>query len=59
MAPQLASALTSAGVSQDQVQKCEDAVAQGKAVLVMKVDPRYEPAAREMFQDASAEILKV
>jgi hypothetical protein len=59
MAPQLASALHNAGISQDQVQHCEDAIAHGKAVVAMKVDPKYEAAARQMFEDISAEILKV
>ncbi len=59
MAPQLSSALRSAGLSHDQVQRCEDAVAHGKAVVAMKVDPKYAAAARQMFEDISAEILRV
>jgi hypothetical protein len=58
MAPQLSSALHSAGVAQNQVQRCEDAIARGQAVVVMKVDPKYEAAARQMFEDISAQILK-
>jgi hypothetical protein len=57
MAAQLSGALQKAGISQDQIQRCEAAVAQGKAVVAMKVDPKYEAAARQMFEDVSAEIV--
>ncbi len=59
MAPQLGSALQTAGLPKDSIQQCEDAVAQGKAVVVMKIDPKYEASARQMFEDVSAEIVKV
>jgi hypothetical protein len=59
MAPQLSSALRNAGVSPDQVQRCEEAIARGQAVVAMKVDAKYEAAARQMFEDISAQILKV
>ncbi len=55
---QLASALGKAGVSTAQARQCADAVVHGKAVIAMKVDPKYEASAREMFQDMSAEILE-
>ena len=56
---QLSTALHDAGASQEQVQRCLDAVGKGKALVAMKVNPKYEPAASEMFQDQSAELLKV
>jgi hypothetical protein len=58
-AAQLPSALRKAGALQEHVQRCTDAVAHGKAVIAMKVDPKYEAAARQMFQDVLAEIIKV
>ena len=54
---QLSSALQAAGASSGQIKLCMDAVAQGKAVVAMKVDPKYEAAARRMFQDLAAELL--
>ena len=57
-AQKLSSALQSAGVSPDSAKRCAQAVADGKAVVTMKVDPKYEAAAREMFEDVSAEILE-
>ena len=58
LAQQLSGALRSAGVSKDGLERCEAAVAQGKAVVAMKVGPKYEAAARQMFEDVSAEILE-
>ncbi len=58
MPDQLSTALLKAGVSAKDVQQCADAVAHGKAVVAMKVDPKYESSAREMFQDMSADIVE-
>ena len=55
---QLSTALHDAGASQEQVQRCLDAIGKGKALVAMKVNPKYEPAAREMFQDQSAELIR-
>lgn len=55
---QLSTALRDAGASQEQVQHCLDAVGKGKALVAMKVNLKYEPAAREMFRDQSAELLR-
>jgi len=54
----LSDALRKAGISQDHAQHCSDAVTHSKVVVAMKTDPKYESAAREMFQDMSAEILE-
>lgn len=55
---QLAEALKKAGVSGASAQRLFDAVKSGKAVVAMKVDPKYEQAAREMFTDMSAEVVE-
>jgi hypothetical protein len=54
---QLSSGLNKASIAKDAAQRCTDAVKQGKVVVAMQVDPKYEAAAREMFKDVSAEIL--
>src|SRR5512138_1058927 len=54
---QASNSLKSAGVSADAAQKCQEAVKSGKVVIAMKVDPKYEPAAREMFTDIAAQVL--
>ncbi len=55
---QLPDALKKAGKSKGTAQHCSDAVHDGKVLVVMNVDPKYEQAAREMFKDMSAEILE-
>ncbi len=55
---QLSAALKKAGASPASVQRGVEAVKSGKALVAMKVDPKYEQAAREMFTDMSAEILE-
>ncbi len=55
---QAAAGLNKAGVSDAAVRKCADAIKQGKAVVAMKVDPKYESAATEMFKDMQAEIVE-
>jgi hypothetical protein len=58
VAPAQASAsLKAAGVSADAAQKCQEAIKNAKVVVAMKVDPKYEPAAREMFKDIAAQVL--
>ena len=54
----LSESLAKAGVSGQNVQHCTDAISRDKPVVAMKVDPKFESAAREMFQDVSAEILE-
>ena len=54
---QLVSQLKAAGVAESVARRCREALRSGKALVAMQVAPRYEPAAREMFEDASAEIL--
>jgi hypothetical protein len=54
---QAPASLKAAGASQEAVQRCQEAIQNGKVVVAMKVDPKYEPAAREMFEDISAQIL--
>ena len=55
---QLAAALKKAGASPASIQRGAEAVKSGKPLVAMKVDPKYEHAAREMFTDMSAEILE-
>ncbi len=54
----LAPAWKKAGASKDVAQKCSDAISQGKILVAMNVDPKYQPAALQMFKDMSAEILQ-
>ena len=56
--PQLSKALKKAGRSADITQQCYDAISQGKVLVAMDVDPKYQPAALEMFRDMAAEILE-
>lgn len=55
---EISSALKKAGRSKGSVQKASDAIQQGKVLVVMDVDPKYEQAARESFADMSAEFLE-
>ncbi len=55
---QLAAALKKAGALPASIDHGAAAVKSGKALVAMKVDPKYEQAAREMFTDMSAEILE-
>lgn len=55
---QLSRGLIGADVPPALAQQCSDAVKSGKVLVIMKVDPQYEQAAREMFTDVSAEILQ-
>ena len=54
----LSGALKKAGLSEGMAAKCDDAIQNGKVVVSMKVDPKYQQAALEMFKDMSAEILE-
>jgi hypothetical protein len=54
---QLSGGLKKAGLAPDAVQKSTEAVKNGKVLVAMKVDPKYEQAARQMFSDMSAEML--
>jgi CO dehydrogenase/acetyl-CoA synthase epsilon subunit len=55
---QVSGGLKRTGVSAAIAQQCLDAVKHGKVLVAMQVDPKYEPAAREMFTDMSAEFLE-
>jgi hypothetical protein len=54
---QTSASLQATGASPQAVQRCQEAIKNGNVVVAMKVDPKFEPAAREMFKDMSAEIL--
>lgn len=54
----LASALQALGVSKENAQRCADAMSKGKVVVAMKVDPKYDSAARQTFADHAAEIVQ-
>ncbi len=49
--------LKKAGASPESAQRGAEAVKAGKVLVAMKVDPKYEQAARQMFGDMSAEML--
>lgn len=51
-------ALTRAGISEENAKVCDEAIVQGKILLVMKVADEYSPAAEEMFRDHSAQLVK-
>ena len=55
---QISGALQKAGTNQANAKRCQDAIAKGKAVIAMKVDPKYSQAARQMFTDHAAEIIQ-
>jgi len=50
-------ALLEAGLTKDAAKRCKEALGAGKIVVAMKVDPKYEAAARESFKDVSAELV--
>ena len=54
---QLPASLKKAGVGSDIAARGSDAVTKGKVLVAMKVDPKYEQSARQMFQDMAAEFL--
>ncbi len=51
-------ALIGLGISEDGAKQCQDAVAQGNILVVMKVVQEYSPAAEKIFQDHSAQLIK-
>ncbi len=55
---QLGASLKKAGASSAASKKASDAVAHGKVLVAMTVDPKYEQAAHQMFQDMSAQFLE-
>lgn len=55
---QLADALKKAGASDASLPRATEAVKSGKVLVAMKVDPKYEQAAVQMFTDMSAEIVE-
>ncbi len=50
--------LIKAGLSDEETAQCTQAVMQGKVLVVMHVAPESLAAAKEMFQDHSAQIIK-
>ena len=50
--------LLKAGLTNPQVKLCTDALAQSKALVAMNVSADLVSAAKEMFEDQSAQILK-
>lgn len=58
MQPTQMQAALSANLSHDALQRGMQAVNNGKVLVAMKVDPKYEAAAREMFTDMKAELLQ-
>ena len=50
--------LKKAGASAESAEHGAEAVKNGKVLAAMKVDPKYEQAAREMFKDMLAEFLE-
>lgn len=46
------------GLSDEGAASCNEAVIDGKVLVVMHVDDKYRPAALEMFQDHSAQLIK-
>ncbi len=57
-AARVADALQGAGIPQEMAKECHEAVAGGKVLVAMNVDPKYAQAARQMFTDHSARIIK-
>ena len=50
--------LTSFGLSKETALSCNQAIVSGRVLVVMNVDEKYRPAAVEMFQDHSAQMIK-
>jgi hypothetical protein len=46
-----------AGLSQEAAKRCRQAIEDGHVLVVMNVADQYLPAAREMFQDQSAQLI--
>src|SRR5574341_455632 len=56
--PKIPQALRKAGASPESAERCYQAVLNGKVLVVMNVAEQYRPAAEEMFQDHSAQLIK-
>ncbi len=54
---ELGAGLRALGTADEAARRAQDAVDNDKVVVAMDVDPKYEAAAREMFQDVSAQLL--
>jgi hypothetical protein len=54
----LEKALIKLGLSKEGIADCKKAIINGKVLVVMNVPDEYLPAALEMFQDHSAEMIK-
>jgi hypothetical protein len=54
----LENTLTGFGLSQETAVSCNQAVLNGKVLVVMKIEEKYRSAAVEMFQDHSAQLIK-
>jgi hypothetical protein len=55
---QVSAALVHAGLSSQDANAYQDAVAQGKVLAAMKTAPTTSVAAKEMFSDQSGELIK-
>ncbi len=55
---QVAARLAQAGLNMDEARQYQDAVAQGKVLVVMQTTPDTTAAAAEMFTDQSGEMVK-
>jgi hypothetical protein len=56
-AERVSDALQRVGITEEMAKQCYEAVAGGKVLVAMNVDPKYAQAAREMFTDHSARIM--
>ena len=54
---ELGAGLRALGTADEDARRAQEAVDNDKVVVAMDVDPKYEAAAREMFQDLSAQLL--
>jgi hypothetical protein len=54
----LEKALIKLGLSKEGIAGCREAIIKGKVLVVMNVADEFRPAALEMFQDHSAQIIK-
>ena len=57
-AARVSDALQGAGITEEMAKQCHEAVSGGQVLVAMNVDPKYAAAAREMFADHSARIIK-
>jgi hypothetical protein len=51
-------ALVKLGISNERAKQCQDALTKGDVLLAMNIADEYSPAAEEIFQDHSAQLIK-